>query len=148
MVDIRRAHAREGELLGSLHHAWRAAAIPAIPPSVHTEEETRRWFADEVLPTSEVWVGEASGRAVALMVLRDGWLDHLYVDPDWTGHGIGGRLLRLAKERRPSGLQLWAFQSNVGARRFYERHGFTPVEQTDGSGNEERASDVRYTWEP
>jgi hypothetical protein len=35
---------------------------------------------------------------------------------------------------------------NVGARCFYERHGFTAVEMTDGAGNDERQPDVRYAW--
>ena len=39
------------------------------------------------------------------------------------------------------------FQKNEGARRFYERHGFTAVEWTDGD-NEEGAPDVRYRWTP
>ncbi|HEY1625475.1 MAG TPA: MmcQ/YjbR family DNA-binding protein [Streptosporangiaceae bacterium] len=59
-----------------------------------------------------------------------------------------GRLLDLAKRRRPGGLQLWTFESNVRARRFYARHGFTVEERTDGSGNEERAPDMRYVWGP
>jgi hypothetical protein len=48
----------------------------------------------------------------------------------------------------PEGLQLWTFQSNVRAHKFYERHGFIAVETTDGSGNEEQAPDVRYVWTP
>jgi hypothetical protein len=32
--------------------------------------------------------------------------------------------------------------------RFYQRHGFVPVERTDGAGNEEREPDVRYQWRP
>ena len=44
-------------------------------------------------------------------------------------------------------MQLWAFQSNTGALRFYERHGFVAVEETDGD-NEERAPDVRMVWRP
>ena len=47
---------------------------------------------------------------------------------------------------RPDGLELWTFQVNVGARRFYERHGFRAVELTDGSANEEHEPDVRYVW--
>jgi hypothetical protein len=43
---------------------------------------------------------------------------------------------------------LWTFQTNTGARRFYERHGFVAVDETDGSANEERAPDVRYAWRP
>ncbi|GHD97675.1 hypothetical protein GCM10010339_00960 [Streptomyces alanosinicus] len=53
-----------------------------------------------------------------------------------------------AKERSPGGLSLWTFQVNKPAHRFYERHGFTAVESTDGSGNEEREPDVRYVWRP
>ena len=42
-------------------------------------------------------------------------------------------------------VQLWTFQSNAGARRFYERHGFVAVQTTDGD-NEEQAPDIRYLW--
>jgi phosphinothricin acetyltransferase len=42
-------------------------------------------------------------------------------------------------------IQLWTFQSNSGARRFYERHGFVAVQTTEGD-NEEKAPDVRYVW--
>jgi GNAT superfamily N-acetyltransferase len=78
--------------------------------------------------------------------LADGWVEQLYVDPEHTGAGIGSRLIELAKDRSPAGLQLWTFQANEGARRFYERHGFTVVELTDGAGNEEHQPDVRYAW--
>ena len=47
---------------------------------------------------------------------------------------------------KDTGLQLWTFQVNEAARRFYERQGFVAAESTDGSGNEERSPDVRYTW--
>jgi GNAT superfamily N-acetyltransferase len=45
-------------------------------------------------------------------------------------------------------LWLWTFQANAGARRFYERNGFAPVEFTDGAANEEHEPDVRYEWLP
>jgi GNAT superfamily N-acetyltransferase len=73
-------------------------------------------------------------------------LEELYVLPAWAGRGIRSRLIALAKHRRPAGLELWTFQANAGARRFYERHGFRAVEFTDGSGNEEGQPDVRYMW--
>ena len=93
----------------------------------------------------EVWVADVDDEIVAMLVLEDDWVDQLYVDPDWTGRGLGTRLLDVAKAQRPAGLDLWAFQSNTGARRFYERHGFTAVAMTDGD-NEEGAPDVRYRW--
>ena len=62
-----------------------------------------------------------------------------------TGPGLGTRLLDRAKAERPDGLDLWTFQANTGARRFYERHGFVEVARTDGD-NEEGAPDVRLAW--
>jgi len=75
-------------------------------------------------------------------------VDQLYVAPGWTAHGIGSRLIGLAQSRRPNGLDLYTFQVNRGARRFYERHGFVEVASGDGSQNEERQPDVRYAWMP
>ena len=63
-----------------------------------------------------------------------------------TGLGIGSQLVDLAKRVRPDGLQLWTFASNMGAQRFYERHGFVAVRRTDGRENEERAPDILYVW--
>ncbi len=44
-------------------------------------------------------------------------------------------------------LQLWTFQKNTSARRFYEARGFVVIEETDGSTNEEREPDVLYRWD-
>jgi len=130
----------------------RAFALPTVP-SVHAEREVRRWMADEIVGRTDMWVAEVDGTLVALMVLDPSpkgpaWLEHLYLDPSWVGRGLGDKLLQLAKERSSNGLQLWTFQANVAARRFYERHGFVAEELTDGAGNEERAPDVRYRWVP
>lgn len=59
--------------------------------------------------------------------------------------GLGSRLVSVAKDRCPDGLDLWTFAANAGARRFYERHGFVVVATTDGD-NEEGAPDVHYRW--
>jgi GNAT superfamily N-acetyltransferase len=82
------------------------------------------------------------------MALSESKVEHLYVAPDWIGRGAGRRLLDLAKERRPGGLELYCFQVNARARRFYERNGFEPVAFGDGSGNMERQPDVLYRWAP
>ncbi len=132
---------------GAVADVWlrsRKASVPAIPPPVHTDDAVRQWFAAVVLASREVWVVEADGLA-AIMVLDAGSIDQLYVDPDWTGRSFGSLLVDQAKHRHPAGLDLWTFQSNHAARRFYERHGFVAVEMTDGA-NEEGAPDVRYQW--
>ena len=70
------------------------------------------------------------------MALSDSMVEQLYVAPDWIGHGVGRRLLDLAKDRRPDGLELYCFQANACARRFYEGHGFVPVAFGDGTRND------------
>jgi GNAT superfamily N-acetyltransferase len=134
---------------GMVAELWlrsRRAAVPSIPPPVHDDDDVRDWFATVVLPGQEVWVAEHDDGIVALLVLEPGWVNQLYVDPAFTGRGLGSRLLDVASERNPNGLELWTFQSNTGARRFYERHGFVAVATTDGD-NEEGAPDIRYCRE-
>jgi RimJ/RimL family protein N-acetyltransferase len=53
-----------------------------------------------------------------------------------------------AKSVRPERLELWVFQRNEGARRFYERHGFRLLKLTDGTGNMEQEPDALYEWRP
>jgi len=43
-------------------------------------------------------------------------------------------------------LTLWTFQRNAAARRFYEKHGFMVIKQTDGSANEQKEPDAMYRW--
>ncbi|MCU1494024.1 MAG: putative acetyltransferase [Acidimicrobiaceae bacterium] len=144
--SLRRADIGEVQAIADVWLRSRAASVPAIPLPVHGDSDIRAWFSDVVLATREVWVAEASGgEIVGVLVLEHGWLDQLYLDPGWTNRGIGSRLVDIAKARRPEGLDLWTFQANHGARRFYERHGFTAVEITEGD-NEEGAPDVRYRW--
>ena len=62
------------------------------------------------------------------MALGPDMLDHLYVRPGRTGMGLGSRFVRLAKTRCPDGLDLYTFQVNERARRFYERNGFVVID--------------------
>jgi len=93
-------------------------------------------------------VAEADGAIIGFVALTADLVGHMYVHPTAQSRGVGSALLGKAKERRPRGFDLWVFQQNEGARRFYERHGLMCVELTDGSGNEERTPDARYEWRP
>jgi GNAT superfamily N-acetyltransferase len=101
-----------------------------------------------LLPLRELWVVEVRSHVVAMLALDELWLDQLFVLPEYGGQGIGTGLLDLAKALRPGGFGLWVFESNLGARRFYERHGLVEVARTDGSENEEGAPDIHYAWSP
>jgi GNAT superfamily N-acetyltransferase len=149
-VLLRRGGPADALAAAELWLRSRRASVGANPPPVHSDDEVRDGFATHLMEACEPWLAvAAAGRASAplgLLVLDADWVDQLHVDPEWTGRGIGARLIALAQRERPDGLQLWTVQANRGARRFYEHHGFVAVELTGGSGNEERAPDVRYVW--
>ena len=54
-------------------------------------------------------------------------------------------MVRLAQEKQ-SEFRLYTFQSNVNARKFYEKHGFVIEEFNDGERNEEKMPDITYLW--
>lgn len=146
-IQLRRAESSDVEAIAEVYLASFRATYDF--PLAHTDVQVRRWLADVVLPTEEVWIAAGpDGEVVAMMALTSDTVDQLYVVPGWTGHGIGGRLLARAKAQRPCGLDLYTFLANTGARRFYERNGFAEVSRGDGSGNEEGQPDVRYAWRP
>jgi ribosomal protein S18 acetylase RimI-like enzyme len=146
-VSFRRGTGSDAGPAADLYLSARQAARAFIPSLVHSEAEVRRWIAQQFdVPSTDLWVAESGeGMLVGLLVVAGGWVDQLYVAPWLTGRGIGSELLALATRERPDGLRLWTFESNVGAQRFYERHGFTAAKRTS-SDNEEGAPDILYVW--
>jgi GNAT superfamily N-acetyltransferase len=145
MTHLRTAQPDDADAIAEIHIAARREAMPWLP-AIHTDDETRAWVARVVLPHQTVWVAETDGEIIGYVAVDGSELNDLYVRPGWQGQGVGSALLERAKALGPGELSLWAFQRNTGARRFYERHGFTLVELTEGADNEEREPDSRYRW--
>ena len=145
VLALRRAGPADGDAIGDVWLAsWRATFD--FPPA-YPDEDCRRWLAETLLPTTEMWVAtDPGGTVVAMMALSDAMVEQLYVAPAWIGRGIGRRLLDLAKARRPDGFDLYCFAVNARARKFYERQGLEAVAFGDGSGNAEGQPDIRYRW--
>lgn len=122
----------------------RVAAMPWLP-ALHSHEDDLAFFGGQI-HEQHSWVIEIDGSIVAFAIADAGWLNHLYVEPDLRGSGLGTLLVQHVQNTFPEGLQLWVFEGNAAARRFYAAHGFREVEFTDGSGNEERTPDVRMQW--
>ena len=144
-VTIRRGVVEDAAAVAGVYVESRRHAGALIPRMAHTDDDVRTWFASIVLVDHEVWVAEAAGRIVGIMVLRGESLDQLYVGPAAQRRGIGRRLLEHAKARRRR-LRLFTFAANEPARAFYERHGFRAIAFGDGTTNEETAPDVLYEW--
>lgn len=137
----------------SLEHAEMAARVHRVSfdarlpwlAGLHTPQEDASFFREHVFRDCSVWGMFAGDELAGMIAFQEGWIDQLYVLPAYQGAGIGRKLLGVARSRFDD-LQLWTFQKNAEARRFYERHGFSAVEFTDGSGNAEGEPDVRYRW--
>jgi chorismate mutase/GNAT superfamily N-acetyltransferase len=143
-VVLRPAVESDAGAVADIHLASRRAA--AMPPTVHTDDEVRRWLDGRLRSTDEVWLAEVDGVPGGYARMTETWLDDLYVVPELAGQGLGSALLDLVKAQRPRGFCLWVFESNTPARRFYAGRGLVELERTDGSGNEERSPDIKLAW--
>ena len=125
----------------------RTAFDQALPwlAGLHTPEEDRWFFRERVFRTCEVWGAFDGAGLTGVLAFRDGWIDQLYVLPTAWRRGVGTELLQVARGSCDR-LQLWTFQRNAQARRFYEARSFALVQETDGAGNEEKEPDARYLW--
>lgn len=112
-------------------------------PVVHTPAEDFAFIRDFVLPRQQVTVAEVGADIVGFIAVSSDWVEQLYLDPVWTGQGIGSRLLMQTTAALPV-VKLHCFQANTGARRFYERHGFRAESFGDGATNEEGLPDILY----
>jgi ribosomal protein S18 acetylase RimI-like enzyme len=152
-VLIRAAEPDECDLCVDVFRAaWRGMTF--VPQNLHSHAEDRRWMRD-VFTHQLVLVAEtthpagntdAAGEIVGLLSMSEGTVHNLYVQPEFQGRRIGHQLLQTAKTCSGGQLQLWVFEPNRGAIRFYERHGFVTMRKTDGLANEEKVPDRLMAW--
>ena len=144
-ITCRTANDRDADAIAAVFSP--SLRLLGFLPELHTVEEDRRFIAGTILTQCTVTVAEHQGRIVAF-IARDGdEIRLLHTHPDFIGRGAGSRLLEAAKQAPVASLELWCFQANTAARRFYERHGFRAIRFTDGRANEEKMPDIRYRWE-
>ena len=117
-------------------------------PSPHSAASIHAWVAAVLVPSGAVVLAQIDGRVLGMMANNvdeaHSWITQMAVDPKNVGTGIGSALLAhaLATLRRP--VRLYTFAQNSGARRFYERAGFTAIAFSSGQTNEEQCPDVLY----
>ena len=72
------------------------AALPTVRRA-HPDDDVRRWIRDVIVPRDGTWVAETGGAVVGVLALAGGWVDQLYLDPEFRGRGIGDRFVALAE---------------------------------------------------
>ncbi len=134
--------------LDEVVHLWYHTWHYTFPFLRHPEplEAWKTRLRDDIAKNETVWVAERDGQMVGFLALRerDGYLNLLFVDPQFHHQGIGTALMNKAKHLSPSGLSLETLQLNREARAFYERHGFHVVSLGRNARNGQ--PDVRYCW--
>jgi len=112
------AEIQEEASLAGVAHVYPPELYPF--PTAAVQERWRR-FAGWALVEPDGFVA-----------VEDGWLEAMYVRPAAWGSGLADRLHAAAVDelaRRGDSARLWVLEANGRARRFYERHGWSP----DGS---------------
>ena len=142
---LRRATDADADAIAEVHFA--SYRLLSFLPMLHSIESYRWYVANVMLKQCAVTVAEDDTGIVAFLGLRGEELGQFYTRPDRIGRGAGTQLIESAKSSGVAALELWCFQANTRARRFYEARGFRAIRFTDGAQNEERTPDVRYRWE-
>ncbi|MEM6465841.1 MAG: GNAT family N-acetyltransferase [Pseudomonadota bacterium] len=139
-ADIRRAVPSDADACAAIHNAWIEST--SWMPRLHSLDDIERFYADQVLPKTRVFVAGDPPQAY-LALDHQNFVTALYCAQ--PGRGFGKALLDHAKSLSQT-LSLWTFEANRAARRFYEREGFKATRRTDGD-NEEGLPDILYRWE-
>ena len=143
--EIRRLGREEMAATSQLYRKIFDATFPWLV-GLHTPEADRRYFEGEVYDNSNLYGVHENHNLVGFVGLKPGWVEKLYILPEYQGRGFGRSLLDVAKTQDTE-LRLWTFERNHLARRFYEANGFVELDRTDGRDNEEREPDVLYKWQ-
>lgn len=146
-LTIRRIADADAERVSEIFLTSRRQAMPWLARP-HTDDETRRWHLNVLVPRGTVVVAEREGGVVGFAEPSDGWLHALYVAPAGQGSGVGSILFEHSMMLQPNGFDLWVFQRNTRALDFYARYGCVEVRRTNGADNEEHEPDVLLRWSP
>ena len=117
--------------------------VHSVNRADYSAEQLRAWSPG--VPDPESWHARMSSRCtlvaerrneqgeevIAFAELeRDGHLDMFYCRRDFVGRGVGSRLYAaVEREARERGLLLIFTEASITARPFFERHGFSTLEE-------------------
>jgi putative acetyltransferase len=129
--------------IAAIYAASRRAmhVLPQLPDSRADEHFIARFLR----PSMHAVLAYERHKAAAVLIREGCELHLLHTRPESIGRGLGAYLMRFA-QMECGELTLGCFSANVKARRFYERHGFVAVSETDGRENSEGLPVTRYVW--
>lgn len=133
-MRIRKYNFDDAEAHAEVHRE----SVRGVASEDYRDEVIEVWASKEPEDSSldeekERFVAEEDGKIVGFSDYNKetNELSGLYVKPDYTGKGIGEKLLQKAEENaRENGLErLWC-KSTITAKDFYQKHGYGLIEET------------------
>lgn len=124
-VTIRRAREDEHDEIARVWlQSWATVDLKPVTEQALADACVR--IRNELANGWSLYVADDDGRIAAMLAFRkrDGYLDQLFVAPDYHGRGIGKMLLDFTREHLPSEIWLRCASLNDKAWRWYEREGF------------------------
>lgn len=109
--------------------SWKASHEAICTPefvALHTPERQARYLEDEAAKGAQLYL-LVEEKPVGIVSIHDSRIENLYVLPDEQNKGYGTQLLVFAVRQCTDCPTLWVLNTNEGARRLYERHGFQPT---------------------
>lgn len=117
-------------------------------PRVYSRENVTQNYCTNLLGIRDVSVAVSpEGTVLGFLAVskEDPVVTALYVQADARSRGIGKTLLDALKTRFPERLELWPYELNTQACRFYEGEGFVLISRDEGS-SDEGLTEVEYVW--
>ncbi|MCX7558998.1 GNAT family N-acetyltransferase [Sulfitobacter sp. F26204] len=142
MIQLREARSTDAGKVGAILTEFAQEAD--WMPKLHTGAEDVA-YAGVMIERGWVSIAMLDGEVAGFAACDAGALDALYVAAKARGKGLGSTLLQHLQGANPA-LTLWTFQANLRAQTFYEKHGFTEQERTNGARNDEGLPDIRFHW--
>lgn len=133
-MKIRKYRFEDAEAHAEVHRQ----SVRGIASADYSDEIIDAWASkepeDSPLPEEKVrFVAEEEGEIIGFSDYNKetNELSGLYIKPNYTGRGIGEKLLHKAEEdAKQNGLeQLWC-KSTITAKDFYQKHGYKLIEET------------------
>lgn len=144
-MELRQINATDNfEEIGGIYvKSWRAAYAGIVPDAYLASLTADGWadalakgtYASFVLVEEGRYIGVSSISPARDEHLR-GWgeLASIYLLPEYVGAGCGKLLfdhsVRALRQAGFTKLYLWVLEENLRARRFYEKQGFSPSDET------------------
>jgi len=126
---------------------WRSSKELAFgQEDIHSFEENVHFIKNVLSKENTILLAikPNSEKVLGMIAFTTTTIAQLYVNADYLNHGIGTKLLNIAKEKSEDKLELFTFQRNDIARNFYEKHGFTEIGRN--YKNELNLPDIKYEW--